>query len=191
MHPKPSLSKKNNMRKTILTYGLISGGIAALLMLITALIVHDKENFSAGVYVGYAGIILSFVLVYFGIKSYRDKYRNGIISFGKAFQVGILIATISSLIYVLAWMSYSPYLMPDFPQKYAKAQIENAKEAGKTEAEVAQIEKDMQNYLESVENPLIYGLMTFAEPFPVGLLITLISALILKRKTQMGNVDPV
>lgn len=179
------------MRKTILTYGLISGGIAALLMLITVLFVNDKENFSSGVYVGYAGIILSFVLVYFGIKSYRDKYRNGIISFGKAFQVGILIAAISSLIYVIAWMSYSPYLMPDFPQKYAKAQIENAKEAGKSEAEVAQVEKEMQNYLESIENPLVYGLMTFAEPFPVGLIITLISSLILKRKTQMSTMDQV
>lgn len=177
------------MRKTILTYGLISGGIAALLMFITVLFVSDKEDFSSGVYVGYAGIILSFVLVYFGIKSYRDKYRNGIISFGKAFQVGILIAAISSLIYVIAWMSYSPYLMPDFPQKYAKAQIENAKEAGKSEAEVAQVEEDMQKYLESIENPLIYGLMTFAEPFPVGLIITLISSMILKRKTNIGATD--
>ncbi|HRG28606.1 MAG TPA: DUF4199 domain-containing protein [Chitinophagales bacterium] len=177
------------MRKTILTYGLISGGIAALLMFITVLFVSDKEDFSSGVYVGYAGIILSFVLVYFGIKSYRDKYRNGIISFGKAFQVGILIAAISSLIYVIAWMSYSPYLMPDFPQKYAKAQIENAKEAGKSEAEVAQVEEEMQKYLESIENPLIYGLMTFAEPFPVGLIITLISSMILKRKTNIGATD--
>lgn len=177
------------MRKTILTYGLISGGIAALLMFITVLFVSDKEDFSSGVYVGYAGIILSFVLVYFGIKSYRDKYRNGIISFGKAFQVGILIAAISSLIYVIAWMSYSPYLMPDFPQKYAKAQIENSKEAGKSEAEVAQVEEEMQKYLESIENPLIYGLMTFAEPFPVGLIITLISSMILKRKTNIGATD--
>lgn len=179
------------MRKIILTYGLISGGIAATLMLITALFVSDLENFSAGVYVGYAGIILSFVLVYFGIKSYRDKYKNGVISFGKAFQVGILIAVISSLIYVFAWMSYSPYLMPDFPQKYAKAQIENAKEAGKSEAEVAQVEEEMQKYLESIENPLIYGLMTFAEPFPVGLIITLISSLILKRKTQKDAINQV
>lgn len=179
------------MRKIILTYGLISGGIAALLMLITVLFVNDKEDFGNGVYIGYAGIILSFVLVYFGIKSYRDKYRNGIISFGKAFQVGILIAVISSLIYVIAWLSYSPYLMPDFPQKYAKAQIENAKEAGKSEAEVAQVEEDMQKYLESIENPIVYGLMTFAEPFPVGLIITLISALILKRKTQISSPNQV
>lgn len=177
------------MRKIILTYGLISGGIAATLMLITALFVSDLENFSAGVYVGYAGIILSFVLVYFGIKSYRDKYKNGVISFGKAFQVGILIAVISSLIYVFAWMSYSPYLMPDFPQKYAKAQIENAKEAGKSEAEVAQVEKEMQQYLKSIENPLVYGLMTFAEPFPVGLIITLISSVILKRKTNSVKTE--
>lgn len=177
------------MRKIILTYGLISGGIAATLMLITALFVSDLENFNAGVYVGYAGIILSFVLVYFGIKSYRDKYKNGVISFGKAFQVGILIAVISSLIYVFAWMSYSPYLMPDFPQKYAKAQIENAKEAGKSEAEVAQVEKEMQQYLKSIENPLVYGLMTFAEPFPVGLIITLISSVILKRKTNSVKTE--
>ncbi|HRF78313.1 MAG TPA: DUF4199 domain-containing protein, partial [Chitinophagales bacterium] len=82
-----------------------------------------------------------------------------------------------------------PYLMPDFPQKYAKAQIENAKEAGKSEAEVAQVEEEMQKYLESIENPLIYGLMTFAEPFPVGLIITLISSMILKRKTNIGATD--
>lgn len=172
------------MRKTILTYGLISGGIAALLMFFTALTVNNNEDFSGGVYVGYAGIILSFVLVYFGIKSYRDKYRNGVISFGKAFQVGILIAVISSLIYVFAWLIYSPYMMPDFPQKYAASQIENAKEAGKSEVEIAEIKAQMDKYIAATKNPFIYGLMTFAEPFPVGLVITLISAAILKRRSQ-------
>ena len=78
------------MKKIVLIFGLISGGISMVMMLATMLFI-DRIGFDKGVFVGYTAIVLSFMLVFFGIRSYRDNVSGGRISFGRAFQVGILI----------------------------------------------------------------------------------------------------
>ncbi len=82
------------MKKTVLTFGLISGAVSSVLMLSTALFL-DRIGFDKGVIVGYTGIVLSFLLVFFGIRSYRENVGGGQITFGRALSVGLLITLIS------------------------------------------------------------------------------------------------
>lgn len=170
------------MRKIVITYGIISGIIGIGLMLINMSLLGKSDDFSKGMIYGYAAIILSFVLVFFGIRAYRDKIGGGHITFGKAFGVGILIALVSSLIYVIVWLIINQFMFTDFVDRYADWQINKMKEAGESAEEIAKAQAEMDDYKEMIKNPLIKALVTFTEPFPVGLLITLISSFILRRR---------
>src|SRR4249919_3688188 len=95
------------MKKNILIYGLISGIVVSILMLVTVNYVSHCEgniDYDTSMLIGYASMIIAFSLVFVGIRNYRDKYNKGVISFGKAFKIGILIALIASTIYVIAWL---------------------------------------------------------------------------------------
>lgn len=172
------------MKKIVLTFGLISGAISTVLMLATVRFI-DQINFDRGVIVGYTVIVLSFLLVFFGIRSYRENVGGGYITFGRAFQVGILIALISSVIYVLAWeVAYRNWLY-DFPEKYTNYTIEKARASGASAEEVARQTEEMNNLWSLYNsNPLVRAAFTFIEPFPVGLLITVISAAVLRRTKE-------
>jgi hypothetical protein len=169
------------MKKTIVTFGLISGVISSLMMIATVPFA-GKISFDKGLVVGYTGIVLSFLLVFFGIRSYRDNYGNGQISFSKAFAVGISITVISCIFYVVTWEIIYFNFMPDFMEKYGAHMVEKTRASGASAAAVqAQVEQ-AKKYKEMYDNPLINAAMTFIEPFPVGLAITLISAAVLRKK---------
>jgi len=166
------------MKKTIITFGLISGAISAVMMVATVPFA-DKIGFDKGLIIGYTSIVLSFLLVFFGIRSYRDNVGNGQITFSRAFAVGIGITLISCVCYVVTWEVIYFNFMPDFMEKYGAHMVEKAKASGgSVEAVQAQVKK----YKEMYDNPLTNAAMTFIEPFPVGLVITLISAAVLRRK---------
>lgn len=172
------------MKKIVLTFGLISGAISAGLM--TALVPFAETiGFDNGTIVGYTVIVLSFLLVFFGIKSYRDNVGGGYISFGRAFSVGILIAVISSVIYVVAWEIVFQNWLYDFPEKYTNYIIEKARASGASAEEVARQGAEMNSMWALYRgNILIRFAFTFIEPFPVGLLITLISAAVLRKRKK-------
>lgn len=172
--------KQNNMKKTILTYGLISGAVAAVLMFGTVTLAEKTSEHSE--IVGYAGIILSLSLIFFGIKSYRDRIGNGSITFGKAFTIGILIALISSACYVIAWLIVYYNFYPDFMDQYAAHAIEKLKASGASQEKIDATIKQMEQYKEMYKSPVMVAALTFLEPFPVGLIISLISALFLRKK---------
>src|ERR1035438_3875926 len=94
--------EEKEMKKTILKYGLISGVFCSLMMAATVPF-QDRLGFDKGAFVGYTLIVLSFLLVFFGIRSYRDDAADGQIGFGKAFAVGISITLITCIFYVLTW----------------------------------------------------------------------------------------
>jgi len=170
------------MKKIVLTFGLISGAISAGLMMATMGFI-DQIGFDRGVIVGYTAIVLGFLLVFFGIRSYRENVGNGYISFGRAFQVGILIALISSIIYVVTWEIVFQNWLYDFPEKYTNYMIEQARSSGASAEEIArQREEWNSTWALYRSNFLVRAAFTFIEPFPVGLLITLVSAAILKRR---------
>jgi len=169
------------MKKTVLTFGLISGAVSSVLMLSTALLL-DRIGFDKGVIVGYTGIVLSFLLVFFGIRSYRENVGGGQITFGKALSVGLLITLISCLCYVVTWEIVYFKLMPDFAEKYTNYMMEQVRASGASRQVIDAKMQELKNFNALYDNPLFNAAITFLEPFPIGLIISLISAAILRRR---------
>jgi hypothetical protein len=175
------------MKKTVLTFGLISGVIISVLMG-GSLLLSDRIGSGHSMALGYTIMVASFLLVYFGIRSYRDNNLGGQISFGRAFACGILITLITTACYVVMWEVLYFNFMPHFMDTYFAAQIQSVQSAGldsaTTAARVAAIQHSQQLY----QNPLVNIAYTIIEPLPVGLLITLISAAVLRRSAPApGN----
>jgi hypothetical protein len=168
------------MKKIVLTFGLISGAIAALMMLVT-IPFFGRIPFAYLTALGYTIFVTSFLMVFFGIRSYRENV-GGTITFGKAFKVGILITLISCVIYVISWEFISHNFMPDFLEKYTTYMVEKERAAGATQEQLNVMVQENQAFMEMCKNPLIRFAMSMMEAFPVGLLITLLSAWILKRQ---------
>ena len=169
------------MKRVVLVYGFISGAIAGALMLLT-LPFMDKLEGSAGYVVGYTGIVLSGLLIFFGIRSYRENVGGGTMTFGKGFQVGILIALISSACYAATWQLIYFKLQPDFCDRHFGAEVQRLKDSGASAEVVAEKEQQVETFKKLMANPVTNVAMTFIEPFPVELLISLISAAILRKK---------
>ena len=169
------------MKKTILTFGIISGLISSVMMLATVPFM-DRIDSNRSYILGYTTIILSLLLVFFGVRSYRDNVANGQISFGKAFLVGLAITVISCLFYVGTWEIVYFKFMPDFMDKYGAQVIQKMQAAGATAAAIQQQKEQLDKLKVMYKNPLFNMAMTFIEPFPVGLVITLLSAAVLRKK---------
>ena len=175
-----------NDKKNLIIYGLVSGAIlTASFFLFSSLWTLDPENmdFKLGELIGYASMILALSTVFFGVKAYRDKQRNGFISFKDAFLNGLIIVLIASVIYVVGWMFYYPNFMPDFTDQYMRHEQAKLVEEGLSQEVIERKMSDMENLMAMYDNPVMMAGLTFLEIFPVGLVIALISALILKRKT--------
>ena len=175
------------MKKNILIYGVISGLIVSSLMLFTMNYMSHCEgsvDFDTSMVIGYASMLIAFSLVFVGIRNYRNKYNNGLISFGKAFKIGILIVLIASTFYVVAWLIDFYFFVPDFMDKYSAHMLEKLKASGASQVEIDKQTKEMAEFAVMYKNPLVNAAMTYMEILPVGLVVSLISALILKRKVR-------
>ena len=171
------------MKKTILTFGLISGVLISLMMAATIPFV-DRIGFDRGEYVGNTTMVLAFLLVFFGIRSYRDDAGDGAITFTRGFVVGISITLISCVFYVVTWEIIYFNFMHDFMDKYAAYAVARLQASGASAAAVQAQIQQMNKLKVLYQNPLYNSAMTFLEPLPVGLVITLISAAVLRRKPQ-------
>ena len=169
------------MKKIVLVFGLISGALMAIFMFATMPFV-DRIGMDRMLFVGYTGIVLAFMLVFFGIRSYRENVGGGAVTFGRAFMIGILITLISSVCYVIAWQILFHNFMPDFFDKYAAHVIEKARASGATPEAIQAQTQEMDQMKQLVKNPFFHNLFVFLEPFPVGLVITVISSLILRKR---------
>src|SRR5688500_17636587 len=98
------------MKKIVLTYGFIGGAMLVAMFLLT-IPFHDQIGFDRGIYVGYTTMVVAFLMVYFGVVSYRDNVAGGTISFGQAFKVGVVISLIIMTCYVAAWQVIYPVFM--------------------------------------------------------------------------------
>src|SRR5688572_22235808 len=174
------------MKKTIWIFGSISGLIITLLMLYATITCYTNPDMKANDVVGYAGMIAAFSFVFVGIKNCRDKYNGGIISFGQAFKTGLFITLVASMIYVVVWIVDYYIFMPDFLDKYIPNVLNEAARKGATESELKEKAAEMENFRAMYQNPLFVVVITFMEIFPVGLIVTLVSALILKRKLKQA-----
>ena len=180
------------MKKAVLVFGLISGLIMSVLMG-GSLLVADKIGSGHSLVLGYTIMVASFLLIYFGIRSYRDNTLAGQISFGRAFACGILIAFISSVCYVVMWEVIYFNFMPHFMDSYFAAQIHKVQSSGLDSAAIAAKVAAIQRSQQLYQNPFVNMAYTLMEPLPVGLLITLISAALLRRKAPTpsnSSADP-
>ena len=167
------------MKKIILVNGLIGGIIVSAVM---ATAVASGYSGAGGMIIGYASMLIAFSLIFVGIKNYRDKYNDGFISFGKAFKIGILITLIASTLYVATWLIEYFFFIPDFGDKYAAEMVDKLKASGASQLELDKKAKEMADFASMYKNPFFNALITYTEILPVGLIVTIISALILKKK---------
>lgn len=172
------------MRKIVLTFGLIAGAIMSAVMLLT-LPFKDKIDLDQGMIIGYSTMVLAFLMIFFGVKSYRDNVAGGHVSFGRAFHVGLLITLVATVCYVATWEFIFFRLTPDFGDHMAAVAVEKVRKAGGTEAEIAAKTKEMQAFAASYRQPLVNIAYTFLEPLPVGLLFALVTAGIASRKRRV------
>jgi len=171
------------MSKKVITFGLAAGAINLVTGFIFNLFWVENMDFSTGEILGFTSMLLALTMVFVGTKSYRDNELDGTITFGKAFKFGLIIVLIASLIYVIGWMLYFKYYMPDFNEKFLLYSIEqintnNDFTAAEKETQIT----EMKSWMKSYENPLVMMAFTFLEIFPVGILVTLFSSWLLSRK---------
>ena len=169
------------MKKTVLIFGTIAGVILSVMMLATVPFI-DEIGFDRGEVIGYTSMVLAFLLVYFGVRSYRDNVLGGTISFGRAFKVGALIAAVACVWYVATWQVVYDKFTPDFMQKYQAHIMDQARADGESEAQLAKRQADMEKYARWYRNPVLRAGMTFMEPLPVALIMALVSAGVLSRR---------
>ena len=175
------------MRKTVLTFGLIAGAILSVMMLLT-MPFHDQIGYDKAMVIGYTSMVLAFLMIFFGVKSYRDNVAGGRVTFGKAFKIGILITLVATACYVGTWQVVYRMLVPDYDEKYTEYSLAKARQEGATAEELATKEREMNEFWEKYQNPLINIAFTSLEPLPVGLVFTLVTAGVLSRKRRDGDV---
>lgn len=176
------------MQLTMIRYGVLAAIILSGLMVANVVFFNETEiDLGTSQVIGYASMVLAFLMVFFGIRSYRDNVRDGSIGFGKAFQVGIVITLIACAGYVISWEILYFNYASDFLEKYTAQVIEGMREDGATEEEIAKTESDMAEFAELYANPVVNVGLTFLEVFPIGLVMTLVSAGILRRRVADGG----
>jgi hypothetical protein len=175
------------MKKNSLVFGTISGVIISAFMGVSMAVMSggsgEKDHGSGSMIIGYSAMVVAFSFIFVGIKNYRDKQNGGMITFGKGFLLGFMISLIASTLYVITWAVEFHFFMPDFMDKYSALQVKQLHESGISgpalDKALKSIESATYNYK---NNPFFFAMYTYMEILPVGILITLISALILRRK---------
>ncbi|MGH7468901.1 MAG: DUF4199 domain-containing protein [Longimicrobiales bacterium] len=171
------------MKKTVWTFGLISGAILSVMMLLT-MPFADMIGYDRGQVIGYTTMVLAFLLIFFGVRSYRDNVAGGAIRFGRALAIGSLITLVASLCYVATWEIIYFKLAPDFAQKFQTMAEEKARASGDSPEEIQKKLDDAQKFAQLYKNPAFNAAITFIEPLPVGLVFALVSAGVLSRKRR-------
>ena len=162
------------MKKLVLVYGVIAGFV---------IIVINTLSYELGiahVWLGFLVMFIAFSSIFVAVKQYRDESQGGIIRFGTGFLVGLGITVVASVVYVLVWELYLVLTDYAFIDSYANSIVDSRLVAGASEAEMADTVAEMDTFRQKYTNPLFRLPMTFVEIFPVGLLISLISAAILR-----------
>ena|SRR5581483_8342110 len=172
------------MKSTVFKYGTIAGVVMAVLMFITMLTI-DKISYRYAEIIGYAGMFLGFLPVFFGTRFFRDKINGGTIGFGRAFVVSAATSLFANLFYVAAWLTIY-YCVPGFMEKYAHYAIDQMKAAGSAQKEIDAMIQQVQQVQQMYKNPLVNAGITYTEPLPGTIIFSLITALLTMRKPSSG-----
>jgi hypothetical protein len=167
------------MIRIVIIFGSVLGAILITNGLIMVHLMMNNPDLETNDVIGYAAMVVVFSLVYFGVRNYRNKRLDGFISFGKAFKAGALIALVAATVYVGIWLFYYYLFVPDFLDHYINYVLKHT-----PETKLAAKTTEMAEYKELYKNPLFVVLITYSEVLPIGLVVALVSALILKRKRK-------
>jgi hypothetical protein len=170
------------MKRIVLTFGFLSGGVLSAMMLLTLPFIN-QIGFDRAEVIGYATIAAAFLLVFFGVRAYRDRVVQGPLTFGRALTVGLLITLVSSACYVATWELVYFKLASGFSERYARYAIERAQTSGSSPQELEATKRRMESFKRMYDNPLTNAAITFLEPAPIGIVVSVISAAVLRRKT--------
>lgn len=171
------------MKKIIITYGIISGIITGGLMLATMpLFVNGTLDHNNGFLIGMTGIVIALSLVFFGVKAFRDNQEDRSITFGKGLLVGLGITMVACVFYVIAWEITYAQSGDWFIEQWRVGEIEKLKSEGASEQDLEKAATDWIYFAELYQNPVIRYGMTLMEIFPVGVLISLLSATLFRNK---------
>ena len=173
------------MLRTILIFGTIAGLIVGTPMVAMMLLWHRPDPVGGSLFFGYAGMVIALSAVFVGVKSYRDKVRGGIIKFLPALGVGLGISLVAGVFYVLAWELSLAVTHVDHISGYANAEIANAKASGASQAEIDKIAASMAEMKAMYANPVTRMGLTLTEILPVGVLVSLVTAALLRNSRFM------
>jgi hypothetical protein len=164
--------------KYALVYGGLSGAI--VIAILVATLAFDLPDHTHSLWFGYLVMLVALSMIFVGVKRYRDVECGGVIRFGRAFGVGLGIAVVAGLAYVIGWELYLASSGWSFMADYTADLLAQMRAEGATPAAIQAKEAEMRQMAELYANPLFRMPMTFAEIFPVGLLVALISAALLR-----------
>jgi hypothetical protein len=177
------------MWRNILKYGVIAGLVVAIGMWATLLAFGgNMPHGMSGMALGYLSMLVAFSAVFFGIRRYRDVDRGGVVGFWPAFGLGLGISLVAGIFYVLAWELAQATVVGDFAGQYAASALAQAKADGADAAELAELGAQMESFKQLYANPLFRLPMTFVEIFPVGVLVSLVSAAVLRKPTPLRGM---
>jgi hypothetical protein len=168
------------MFNTILKYGVIAGLVVGGFMFATFLGFDGIPPMPWGMVIGYATMLIALSAVFVGIKRHRDVDRGGVVGFWRALGVGVGISFVAGVFYVVAWEAVQAISGMDFPTAYANAMVESARAKGASGEAIAKMTAEMAAFKIQYADPLFRLPMTFAEIFPVGVLVSLVSAALLR-----------
>lgn len=168
------------MLRAILKYGVIAGLIVGGFEVGTVAAFSGMPPLKYGMLIGYTTMLIALSTVFVGIKQHRDVDRGGVIGFWPAFGVGLGVSFIAGIFYVVAWEAVQAMTQMDFAGSYAQAVIESEKAKGASAEALAKLSADMATFKLQYADPLFRLPMTFVEIFPVGVLVSLVSAGLLR-----------
>jgi hypothetical protein len=168
------------MLRTILKYGAIAGLVVGGFEVVTFVAFSGLPPLKYGMVIGYTTMLIALSAVFVGIKQHRDVDRGGVIGFWAALGIGLGISFIAGIFYVVAWELVQAMTHMDFAGSYAHAIIEKEKAKGTSPEALAKLSADMEAFKVQYADPLFRLPMTFTEIFPVGVLVSLISAGLLR-----------
>lgn len=173
------------MKKNVWKYGLLSGLVLAISMAVTVPYEH-RIGARWAMAVGYTIMVLSFLIVFVGVKQYRDSERGGFITFGRALAAGSLMMLISCACYVAMWEVMVATVEKNFAHDYTVSMVKQAQNSGLQGAALEARIAEAHQFEVTYSNPLYRMSMTLLEPLPVGIVMALVTAGILRRKPEGG-----
>lgn len=178
------------MQKIVLSSGLIAGAIMGSMFLLTYPFREQIGFGSLGMAIGYASMVLAFLMIHVGTRTYRDTVAGGRVTFGQALKVALLIALVATVVYIVIWEVVYFTLLPDFMVEYGRHAVNDARAAGKSAAELEAMQRQMTEFAEAYRNPLVVAAYTFLEPLPVALPFAFGSAWLVSRQRHDAHGAP-